>query len=297
MIVRVRAPGSCGELVQGTISGQNFLVTCPVALFSEVGIDTSISLSDFCGGKIQQAIQKTMDYLKIRDVQWKISVSSELPEGKGMASSSADISAACQAIAISANRLLTPNEIADIAISIEPTDGVFYPGITMFDHVKGLQRKILGTPPEIVIAIFDMGGAVDTLRFNQRNDLLSLNRDKEWQVIKALEFVSKGLATGDARLIGQGATLSAIANQSILYKPCLDTMIAIAEKYDAIGVNVAHSGTVIGILFDNCANTRVAECIAAVQQTCCDVQYFRTVPLISGGLWQESDDNGWKSCF
>lgn len=297
MIVRVRAPGSCGELVQGTIAGQNFLVTCPVALFSEVEIDTSISLAGCCGDKIKQAIQKTMTYLKIADTQWNLSVRSELPEGKGMASSSADISAACQAIAITAKRLLTPNEIADIALSIEPTDAVFYPGITMFDHVRGIQRKILGIPPEIVVAIFDVGGAIDTLQFNQRNDLLALNRDKERQVTKALELVARGLAMGDARLIGKGATMSAIANQGILYKPCLDTMIGIAEKHDAVGVNVAHSGTVIGILFADSSAERINECVAEVRETCSDVQYQSTVSLISGGLWQGSDNNGWKSCF
>ena len=31
-------PGTCGELVQGTLSGGNFLVTCPVNWFSRVTV-------------------------------------------------------------------------------------------------------------------------------------------------------------------------------------------------------------------------------------------------------------------
>ena len=40
-----------------------------------------------------------------------------------MASSSADISAICQAVAIATGKILTPNEIAKIAAQIEPIYG------------------------------------------------------------------------------------------------------------------------------------------------------------------------------
>ncbi len=34
----VRAPGSCGELVQGTLNGVNFHITCPVDRFTETTV-------------------------------------------------------------------------------------------------------------------------------------------------------------------------------------------------------------------------------------------------------------------
>ena len=34
-ITRVKAPATCGELIQGAIDGQDFLVNCPIDLFSE----------------------------------------------------------------------------------------------------------------------------------------------------------------------------------------------------------------------------------------------------------------------
>ena len=85
-----------------------------------------------------------------------------------MASSSADISAACLTAAIFCAREMSNYEIANIALSIEPTDGIFYPEIVMFDHIRGRIRYKLGMPPPIAIAVFDYGGEVDTVFFNRR---------------------------------------------------------------------------------------------------------------------------------
>jgi len=298
MIIRVKAPGSCGELVQGTIAGRSFLVTCPINLYSEVEINTSQqSLEVSAGDKIKKAIIKTLKYCNITDFNCHITVRSELPQGKGMASSSADISAACQAAALSVGNKLTADQIADIALSIEPTDGVFYPGIVMFDHVQGLTRRYLGKPPAVSIAVFDVGGKVDTLNFNQRSDLKKLNKAKEPQVCEALEMIVKGLTTGNTCLIGQGATLSALANQSILFKPCLEKVIHVAKRFNAIGVNAAHSGTVLGVMFDSSDLSLYHQCIESIQQACADVRFLRSVQLISGGLLvQEANSNEWQYC-
>lgn len=44
--------------------------------------------------------------------------------------------------------------------------------------------------------------------------------------------------------------LSARTHQRILRKPQLETVIGLAKEVGALGVNVAHSGTVIGLLLD-----------------------------------------------
>ncbi|SDF07560.1 GHMP kinase [Sporolituus thermophilus] len=284
MGVKVRAPGTCGELVQGTIDGENFLITCPVDLYSEVEIIGDGRPHRNVGSKTLTAVRKTLQYLGHGEAQLSVRVCSDLPVGKGMASSSADISAACQAAALYVGRCLTPDEIADIALSIEPTDGLFYPGIMMIDHVHGRIRRFLGMPPALFIAVFDVGGQVDTQCFNRRSDLAGLNAAKEKQVRQALELVRRGLATGDSSLIGQGATISAIANQAILYKPCLETIIELTVRFGAVGVNVAHSGTVLGVLFPADRKAAIAPCVDAVLSACPNIAFFRTVRLIAGGL-------------
>ncbi|MPN23875.1 hypothetical protein SDC9_171268 [bioreactor metagenome] len=42
-----------------------------------------------------------------------------------------------------------------------------------------------------------------------------------------------------------------MANENIHKKPYLNEIIEISNKMGAYGVNIAHSGTVIGILIDN----------------------------------------------
>lgn len=289
MTIKVKAPGSCGELVQGTVKGINFLITCPVDWYSEVSIVSGGSMVSV-EPKTAAAVNKTLEYLNLSG-DFGLSVESDLPVGKGMASSSADISAACQAAALmAAGKRLTCDEIADIALAIEPTDGIFYPEIIMFDHVEGKIRRQLGNPPPMNIAVFDAGGEVDTLAFNDRKDLATLNQAKELQIAAAVELVAKGLATGDARLIGQGATMSAIANQTILYKPCLSQVINISRDFGAVGICAAHSGTVLGVMFSATAMAGHDACIKEIGRACPEVSYLRTVRLISGGLIITGDD-------
>lgn len=289
MTIKVKAPGACGELVQGTINGVNFLITCPVDWYSEVTV-TDCSLQPEPRPKAAMAVNKTLDFLNIAG-NIKVAVVSDLPVGKGMASSSADISAACQAAALAATGArLSADKIADIALSIEPTDGIFFPGITMFDHIHGKIRRLLGNPPPMHIAIFDAGGQVDTEDFNCRADLAELNRAKEPQVAAAAQLVIKGLATGDVKLIGRGATMSALANQTILYKSCLEQVINCSDSFGAVGVCVAHSGTVVGVMFSADSMDGHEACISEISRLCPEIAYLRTVRLIAGQLMITGDD-------
>ncbi|MDF2636000.1 MAG: kinase [Pelosinus sp.] len=298
MRVTVKAPGSCGELAQGTMNGKHFLITCPIDLYSKVTVKPCKSITSLnVGCKVISAIQKTLHYLQITD-HFHVTVRSELPIGKGMASSSADISAACQSIALSVGKLLSADEIANIALSIEPTDGIFYPGIVLFDHVKGHIRQYLGNAIPMYIAIFDVGGEIDTLHFNQRSDLEKLNQANELQVQKAMNLIVEGLTKNDAILLGKGTTLSALANQKILFKPHLEEMINIGLSWGAVGVNIAHSGTVVGVLFPLDKLNNCLPCIEEISRYCTGVKFLRTAQFISGGLTkQEGDSDDWKQCL
>ncbi len=280
----VAAPGSCGELVQGTISGCNFLVTCPINFFSriEVVLDKS---GGSAGQKTQLAVEKTLKLFG-ENREFAAYCQSDIPCGKGMASSSADIAAACMSTALCLGKTITVAEIAKIALEIEPTDGIFFPGIVMLDHVSGTFSNCLGYPPSLQVVIFDMGGQVDTISFNKRSDLIALNQIKEDQVQLAVKLLKQGLAEQDCGLIGRAATISARANQAILYKPCLEALIEIGEKYGAVGINVAHSGTVMGILFDNTDLSDRKDCIQAVISQCPELNYLNTAKIISGGLFR-----------
>ena len=249
-----KAPGTCGELAQGLLSGDHFLITCPIEIYSTVMVDAfegsgSVFGPDACPKAIKAA-ELTLSHLGVSNVNVHLTIENPLPRGKGMASSTADVSASVQATAKALGKSLDPNEIARIALSIEPSDGVMFPGIAMFDHRYGKLYKALGAVSKACIVVLDFGGRVDTLAFNatdRRERLTAL----EPKFVESVSLIEKGLSVGDLDLIGQGATLSALANQEILPKPKLHEVIRLAGDLGAAGVNVAHSGTVMGMIFDD----------------------------------------------
>ncbi|MDA8234802.1 MAG: GHMP kinase [Clostridia bacterium] len=254
MRARVRVPGTCGELVQGTLAGVNFHVTCPISFFAELSVEINKDDPEIIYPqgfeKAAGAVAATMKLLGLDTWGAVVEVYQTLPGGKGMASSTADITAACYAAALAAGRTLQPGQVAGIALAIEPSDGIMYPGIRLFDHLRGLINEDLGHVQGLGVLMIDPGGGVDTLTFNAREDLAEANKAKEKLTGEALKLVREGLHKGNLALIGRGATLSSRANQRILPKKELFQLEEMVESLGLLGINVAHSGTVMGLLFE-----------------------------------------------
>lgn len=289
-----KAPGSCGELVQGTLNGESFHVSCPINLYSQVKVvlndegkprPSKEERGEVIGPpdrwKTQEAIKRTLKFFGKENLGASFEINSKIPLGKGMASSTADIGAASLALANALKKKITPQEIAKIALSIEPTDGTLFEGITLFDHRNGALFKFLGRTPDMEILIVDLGGRVDTLEFNKK-DLTKINQEREEEIKEALKLVEEGIKRKNPGLIAKGATISAFSNQRILYKPALDRIWKISQEAGALGVNVAHSGTVVGILaepnevnFDELKNFLQGRGIGKV---------FYKTKIVNGGL-------------
>lgn len=295
VFAKAMAPGSCGELVQGSVDGVDFLVTCPVDLYScaEVLVMNSTEPGLRCSSYhegLALALDKTLRALRLglrrlgvqEEVYVDVKISSRIPRGKGMASSTADISAALGGLYAALDQQPIPWEIAEIALQIEPTDGIMFQGVVQFDHRSGSILRFLGMPPAIEIIVVDPGGEVDTVAFNSNPDLPRLNRRKEPQVKEALALVEEGLRSGDARAIGEGCTISTIAHQEILPKPCLDEVLCVARHVGALGVNCAHSGTVLGVLIDP-AHTDVDAAVSLLRKKLPQV-HLKRVRLVGGGV-------------
>jgi len=249
----VRAPGVCGELAQGVIEGIHFLVTCPVDFFSRVKVDIysdgpGVEAPQDCE-KAAAAVRRTLFHLKNAKVRAKLTINNPIPRGKGMASSSADLAAAIAATGLALGEEISPYQIAQIALSIEPTDGIMIPGVALFDHRAGIIRESLGPPPPMEIVALDLGGTVDTVQFNM------VARFQRWQSVdeqtgEALRLLRRGIEEQDPALVGRGASISAEASQTVLAKPRLVEVKEFAESVGAVGVNVGHSGTIMGVLLD-----------------------------------------------
>jgi len=280
------APGTCGELVQGSINGRDFLITCPIDLWSKFSIFYTDHTDHLNQQKIfpkaTQAIRKACEEKGATADEIGFVRESDLPIGKGMGSSTSDIVAAYGATCRLLGVKIDADEIADMALAIEPSDGLMYPGICLFDHRKGLWREPLGEAPPLDVIIIDPGGEVDTLEFNSKKDLQILNAKKEQEIIKAHDYVKEGIAEKDSEKIGRGATISAIANQEVLFKSYLEDIIKLSKQFKAMGVNVAHSGTVIGILLAE-IGPHVIEAAEYIQKKFPQFKIY-TSKVISGGI-------------
>jgi uncharacterized protein involved in propanediol utilization len=74
---------------------------------------------------------------------------------------------------------------------------------------------------------------------------------KEIEIFRSLLVrLRRAVATADLGLLGQVATTSARINQRYLPKPQLAPLLDICRTHGGCGVQVAHSGTVAGLIFD-----------------------------------------------
>ncbi len=276
----VRVPGSCGEVMQGFWQGRPFLVTCPIDRYSTVVVRPGTGRLVGGGAKARRALALGKAYCRCDSLAHDFFLTSELPPGKGMASSSADICAVLAAVAAVNQVHLSEEDIGRLAASIEPTDGVFCQGLAVIQPETGELLHVFPHVPPLAIAIFDAGGTVDTVAFHQdwpdsaRPDAAALILG--WQI----------LSSSTDRQIGQAATLSALANQPWLPKPDFPAFLRAARRHPAVaGVNVAHSGTVAGVFFCQSASQADREgVIASLSRQFSHWTYTETVQLRSGGI-------------
>lgn len=247
-----RAPASCGELAQGLLADSHVMVTCPIDRYATATVVLREGAGQVSGPvdcpKAIRAVALTLDRFGLDALDAALSLESPIPRGKGMASSTADVVASVAATAAALGRAPDAELEADIALSVEPSDGTMLPGIALFDHVGGRVRRRLGTPPPIEILVLEFEAVLDTVAFNAIDHTTAL-RSRSTSFRESLSMIEAGIASADAELIGRGASLSSSTYQDVLAKPELPQVLALAEAAGAVGVNVAHSGTAVGMLF------------------------------------------------
>ncbi len=270
------------------LDGVTAMITCPIDLFSTATVELSKGTGRAHGPpdspKAARAVELTLAFLGHDDLDARLYIRCDVPRSKGMASSTADIVAAVGATAAALNSEIPIQDQAELALTVEPSDGVMLPGIALFDHMGGQIARSLGNAPDMRVLVLEFAGALDTETFNaverheQLHSLESSFRD-------ALELITAGLDRDDAELIGRGATLSALSYQAVLPKPQLPEAVTLARDAGALGVNVAHSGTAIGLLFRGDTD-RISWASGAARERFLDLIAMHDQQLIGGGVVQ-----------
>ncbi|GAB1516591.1 GHMP family kinase ATP-binding protein [Actinophytocola sp. KF-1] len=276
--------GTFGELLQGALPRPlpHFMVTCPAAAwstaeFTHLPYATTVRVRP--AGKRKSARLATLA-LRAAGLPGggELAVYSDLPEGKGMASSSADLVATARAVAAGVGTHFGPAELEGLLRRIEPSDGVMYDQFVDFDHRGVRLRESLGVLPAMRIVSYDQGGQVDTVRFNRRANGYDDDERREYAAL--LAAARHAIRDGDLATVGAVATRSTELDARRDRHRCLEQLRRVCRDVDALGIACAHSGTVLGILIDDRdrdASAKVDAALAACAALPGDVAVVRTL--------------------
>lgn len=182
----------------------------------------------------------------------RLVVRSDVGTGFGLGSSTADIVAAIRAVAAACGAPFPAEQVAAIAIEAETASDPL-----MFDRFALLfaqrQGRVLESwgdwhPDYLVLSGRLMPGSsgVDTLSL-PANGYSGAELDRFESIVDAAR---RGFRHRDAAAIAAAATASAVLNQRRLPLPRFGKLLALAQAAGALGVQIAHSGVVGGVLLD-----------------------------------------------
>ncbi len=246
-----RSTGSCGELVQGFLrGGKPFHVTCPIDRFTEVEVRLLPAQARALVGfgpsteKMRLACERTLIRLRAGPAKIAFTRRSGLEPGKGMASSTADIVAVARAIASALGKGIDSSTLAEIAASIERSDGIMYEGLNAVDHVTGERIKAFAWYPQYTILM-----CVPPDSFETSHADLSIERECKPSYDGLLDALDEASREQNSRTFSEVCSESARLNQRYRFNP----LFALIEKHlrglGAEGACVGHTGTVVGLLF------------------------------------------------
>ena len=266
------ANGTFGELLQGAlpnaVDGEGrFLVTLPVARWScarfEVG-DSGSGLRVHPVTKTKAAALAASLLGELgHPAHGTLALQSTIPEGKGLASSSADLVATARAVMAAVRASVPLDRLGPLLARIEPTDGVLHDGIVAFDHRRGRHLAALGRLPGLQVVAVDQGGRVDTVAFNRCAPEYDAAERRHYA--RLLADLGAAVATHDLAAVGAIATESAVLNQTRMPNRNLGALRAVCSAVGGLGVVACHSGTMVGVLLDQRARHYRARLSEAVR--------------------------------
>lgn len=243
---------SFGEIVQGrTSDGEDFLVTLPVDLWS---------ICELVCTPIRGPLVIECDLPKSRaTVEWaleelglthgfhiNVRIQSNIPVGKGLSSSTADMLAALRALQEVFGFLYTNQYISKLFRRIEPHDALQYNNCVVYNHREGRLLFDLQYIPSFSVISVDNGGILDTVAYN-RNKVFRPNDLSSFDCLRTDLIAAFNQA--DDVAIARCATRSAELHAAMTHNEFLKTCLSFAQSFDALGVQATHSGTCTGFLF------------------------------------------------
>ncbi|MCJ7690695.1 MAG: kinase [Clostridiaceae bacterium] len=242
-----RYPGSLGEIIQGRAYGKELLLSCPVNLFTSVMVFESfmpVHRNKYPKCKrFMKNILKSWGCIGNYD-ELDIEIVSEIPIGKGFASSTADITALYLSLLKLFKREYDEQELINHTVNIEPTDSIIFPEMTLFDYKKGDFKESLGAYIEFNVLVFEGEKTIDTVGFNKnvKSDLADIE--------DLIPNLKHAIREGNIEKLAKVSSESIFRNQYRLNYDILKVIKEIQTKTGGIGIIGAHSGDFLGIIYN-----------------------------------------------
>lgn len=200
--------------------------------------------------KAARAARLTLDVLGDHSTGGVLDLECPVPEGLGLGSSTSDVVATIRAVCAARGARLDPAALASLAAAAElACDPIMLEGVALFAQREGRVLEHWGqwTPRYLLLSLdTDPGrGGVDTLSIPRPHGRALA---AEYDVLIARARAAFRLR--DALAIAQVATRSAELNQQILPMREFEALRAMSAAAGCLGLQISHSGTVAGLLFD-----------------------------------------------
>lgn len=193
----------------------------------------------------------TLEALGLAGQGGSLTVKSFTIEGRGFGASTSDCLAAVRAVCDAFHTLLGPQATARLIYEAEGAlDPLMFDRDVIFRSREGVMAEDLGgNLPPVDFLGFDVDpggpGVVTEACVHPAYTLHELECFRP--IIGALRHC---VAAQDPVLLGRVASASTRINQGYLPKPELEGIFAVAGEAGSLGVSVAHTGTLVTLLFD-----------------------------------------------
>jgi uncharacterized protein involved in propanediol utilization len=181
----------------------------------------------------------------------KVTVNSNIPEGFGLGSSTTDVVATIRATARLLGLQLEASTIFRLAVRAEvASDGTMFTGnprLVCPREGTVLERFESRIPEFSLISVnVAPNHPVDTLAHPPTR--YTGDEIREFGDLRKL--LRRALENGSLDELGEMATRSAVINQRYLPQPHFDSLLELSQSTNAFGLQVAHSGRMVGMFLD-----------------------------------------------
>ena len=254
MFAKVHVLAKPGELMQGMLpDNTSFLLSNK----SSTVFKTTVKITDAIphqGLKLKEKSTMAADlfFSKLpeykKSLHWSdlhIEQQSNIPIGKGLSSSSADVLSILQALNIFYDAGSSVNHLYELASIVEPTDPCLHEENLIFNQNNG--RIIHALPPLDYSLIYfntENGITIDTQDFHSNIKYSSIQK-------KTLEYnlreAMNAFKLGNYTLLFQSLRASALVSEEFLPKNKFELLLDFSMEKNC-GIFVAHTGTYMGLV-------------------------------------------------